>query len=430
MLGVKPTGRVGVPRRCRRAALLWLLLILPALASASAPTVLAIEVVGNTHTQERVVLRELALRPGDAADPQRIAASRQAVEDLGLFREVRIDSLVEPGGVRLLVRVREKRYLLPIPRVDASSDRDRSHGAQLRWSNVGGRGDRLVAFVEETRFRAERDKERARTARISYQAPYLGDGPWGWSMFADREERRSLDRAGRSFEETFTRHQWLISHDLRDSRPRRGWVLGGGVYWHQQEARGPFAPPSDGRALALVGLARYSDLRSSLYSDSGRVFVARAETAFDGLGSDYAYQRLLLSYREQQDLGSVAHQQLHWQVQAGWTGQGPGSRNDYALGGSRRLRGYPVDFAEGRRFWHLSGEYLRPLGRDWLRLLLLAEAGQVGGDLFDEGRDKVYASLGLGIRARLTWFVDVEFEAGIALPLIDGRGSRFFASGL
>ena len=68
---------------------------------------------------------------------------------------------------------------------------------------------------------------------------------------------------------------------------------------------------------------------------------------------------------------------------------------------------------------------------DWLRVLVLAEAGGVdrnvhGSDVAD---GSPYASLGLGVRIRLTKFVDVEVEAGIAVPLRGGGGARFFAGG-
>ena len=57
----------------------------------------------------------------------------------------------------------------------------------------------------------------------------------------------------------------------------------------------------------------------------------------------------------------------------------------------------------------------------------VAEAGGADDDFRGEADGSPYASLGLGVRVRLTWFVDIEIEAGFAVPLRDGDGVRFFA---
>ena len=101
------------------------------------PRIAEISVSGNEHTSDKVILRELDLMPGDHADPDRIDRGRQAVQDLGLFREVTVESEAVTDGVALRVRVNEKYHLLVLPRIDANADRDVSYGVQLRWSTSG-----------------------------------------------------------------------------------------------------------------------------------------------------------------------------------------------------------------------------------------------------------------------------------------------------
>ncbi len=416
--------------RLIRVCLILALAVLAAPVFGQPPRIVEIRIVGNDTTRDQVVLRELALQIGDPADPQRIEASRQSVQDLGLFRDVSLITEASGDGVALIVRVREKRYLLPIPRIDTSSDLDYTYGAQLRWANVAGLNHRMIAYVEQTHYKSDRNRDSSRSARISYSAPYIADSRYGLGLLADHTEQETLNRDDEPFDETFNRLEVLLTRDFRDSRPRRGWVLGGGLYWHDQKARGEFAPASDGMATALVGTADFSDLRFNVHSDSGRVFNARAEVAFDGLASDYSYERLDLNYREQLPFGHRPHQQIHWRAAAGFISGGPRSRNDYSLGGSRRMRGYSSDAIEGSRYWYLSGEYLRPIRWDWLRLLVLAEVGSAGNNVFGERNRSVYANIGVGLRARVTWFVDIELEMGVAMPLIAGGGARFFASGL
>lgn len=399
-------------------------------ASAQTPTVADIRIVGNEITKPQVILREMDVAVGDPADPAAIDRSRQAILDLGLFREVDIDQVPEGDGTALVVRVREKRYFLPIPRIDANSEGDYSYGAQIRWSNVFGLNHRLSAYVEEGKVDSERDRESERALRVSYAAPYLGNSDYSLGVYADRTEQVSLDRQENAFDETFHRLQVIGTRDFRTGRPRSGWVLGTGVYWQDQEARGPYAPPSDGMATALVGTADYSDLRFHVYSQSGRSFTARMEAAADGVLSDYGYERLDLSYRDYRPFGRRAHQSLHLHAAGGILTGGPRSRNTFSLGGSSRLRGYDSDAVEGDTYWYLAAEYLRPIRWDWLRLLVVAEAGGARRNVYDEPYREAYASIGLGLRARITWFVDIELEAGIAMPLVDGDGPRFFASTL
>jgi outer membrane protein assembly factor BamA len=411
-------------------SLLLVLAALPGWALAAAAVVVRIEIEGNRITQPRVILREMALGVGDPAEPVAIENSRQAIQDLGLFRAVRIAEITEGDGVVLRVHVYEKRYLLPIPRLDGNSDGDYSYGAQLRWSNLLGRNHRLVAYVEEERLESERDRNRARSARLSYAAPYLCDSAYSLGLYLDHTEQRSLTRQDEPFIETFNRVQVLATRDFRDSRPRRGWVLGGGLYWQDQTARGEFAPEPDGAATAAVLTADYRDLRFNIYSQTGRSFSARTELAREGLASDYSYERLDLGFRDQRRIGRREHQTLHLLAAGGIVSGGPRSRNSYSLGGSSRMRGYDRDRIEGDTYWYGSAEYLRPLRWNWLRLIANVEVGGARRNVFGERNRNAYASIGLGLRARITWFVDIELEAGFALPLIDGDGVRFFASTL
>ena len=75
-------------------------------------------------------------------------------------------------------------------------------------------------------------------------------------------------------------------------------------------------------------------------------------------------------------------------------------------------------------------EYLRPVfGHDWWRLLAVAEVGATGGSVEGARSGGPYASIGLGTRIRLPWFVNVELEIGVAQPLRDGDGPRLFIRG-
>ncbi|MDR7136031.1 outer membrane protein assembly factor BamA [Lysobacter niastensis] len=400
------------------------------------PRIVEIRLSGNEKTRDKVILRELDLAPGDPADPGAIENGRQAVLDLGLFRTVEATTQPVPGGVVLNVDMREKYHLLVVPRVDASSDRDVSYGAQLRWSNVWGLNHRLNLTVESGDFPEERDRREEDDARLSYRAPYLFDTPYELRARLERLERMTpvIDLATNevtddTFDETFDQVEIGLARDLRTDRPRSGWIVGGGLFWQRQDTSGDFAPPPDGEALALVGTAEFDDVRFHLYSETGRRFNARVEAAGSGLGSDYSYTRSNVDYFQSKALGETPHQT--WEVvgSAGLITGGPNSRNEFSLGGSSRLRGYDSDDLEGNRFYYGSLQYLRPLKWNWLRLLAFVEVGGTDDDREGLRDGSPYADIGVGVRIRLTWFVNVEIEAGWAYPLRGGEGVNFFASG-
>lgn len=395
-------------------------------AQAAAPPVIAIEFEGNEITREVVLLREMALAVGDPAEPEAIERSRRSILNLGLFREVRIESQARADGVLLRVLMEEKRFFLPVPRLDASADRDYSFGAQLNWSNVWGLNHRFTALIEEGRFEEETDRDSERVWRTTYNAPYLFANGDNLSLLAERRRQVTLGDVG-AFNETFERLQVVRSRDFRTQRPRKGWILGLGAYYQNQDTAGEFAPPRDGSAIAALAQVDYRDIDFDVYSETGTRFEARTELAAEGLLSDYSYARLTLDYARYLSLGELPHQSLHLLGQGGAVFEGPRSRDNFSLGGSSRLRGYDSDFLEGDAFYYGAVEYLRPLGRDWLRLLAVFEFGGAGRDIGGLYDGRTYASVGLGLRMRLTWFVNTEIEIGIAAPLRDGDGVRFFA---
>lgn len=402
-----------------------MLVMLPPVGVADAPVISEIKFVGNEKTREEVLLRELDLRIGDLADPVKLTNGHQAILDLGLFREVETRYDYTPAGAVVVVTVREKRYFLLVPRLGASSDGGGSYGAQLRWDNVAGRNHSLSAYWE-TGKPGDRIAEEQTQARISYSAPYFWREHYGVEVAAEYIARDALGPNG-IFGENLDAFEIRMWRDMRYGRPRSGWDLGAGLSWQQQRTAGALAPTELGQATALMLTADYSDLRFHLYSETGRVFSTRISTARDGWLSDYSFTQIDLTHRTYIGLDGGPHRNLNITIAGGAATGGSDWRNVYSLGGSSSLRGYDIDWIEGNRYGYIAAEYLRPIRYNWLRLVAIAEAGVTGGSVNNARSGGTYASIGVGVRVRLPWFIGVEIEAGIAYPLRGGDGLNFFA---
>ena len=118
-------------------------------------------VAGNKVTQERIILRELSLKPGDSLDRSEvssaIAQQQKRIYNLLLFNRVTIEPLeIDPGVIDLLIEVHERWYTYPIPIFELSDrnfnewwenyDRDLSrvnYGLRLYQYNFRGRNETI-----------------------------------------------------------------------------------------------------------------------------------------------------------------------------------------------------------------------------------------------------------------------------------------------
>lgn len=133
-----------------------------------------IQLRGNLRTRDRIVLRELELKPGDTvrvADlPAKLAWDERKLNNTNLFITVSVtarplpDSIIRQPGptpVAIDVTMKERWYLLAYPVFDLADrnfnewwyDRGRSlrrviYGGRLDYRNVTGNNDRLAGIAE------------------------------------------------------------------------------------------------------------------------------------------------------------------------------------------------------------------------------------------------------------------------------------------
>lgn len=397
-------------------------------AESAAPVVVGIEFSGNRVTQPRVMLRELSFAAGDAVDPAQIEASRQAIQNLGLFRSVEVERVAAQGGDIVIFTVEEKLYLLPFPRLDAKDSGEYAYGMQMRWTNLFGLNHDLRAFWE-FRDRKEAGVGGETAYAIDYGAPQIFDSRYSLgagAAYSTRPVERDGEVVG-DYQETFRSAQAQVSRSLSQGSANQGWRVGGGLGWLEQSTEGADAEPAYGTATSVLLSAGYRDVQFRRYSEVGQVFGVNAAVATEGWNSDYHQLTYRLGWRRFIPVGERVHQNVNLGAEAGMRHGGPPDNDAFELGGSSNLRGYDNDFLEGDAYYRVSAEFLRPLRWNALRALAIMEAGNVFEQPGDASVDRVYTSLGLGVRLRVDWFVDVELDLGYAIPLGGGGdGGRVF----
>jgi outer membrane protein assembly factor BamA len=94
-----------------RLLLIWLLI---STATVQAATISAVEFRGNRKSRAAMLDLELEFAAGDPLDLAQIERGRQALLDLGLFREVRVEVTRDR---RVIYHLKERHYQLLLPRL-------------------------------------------------------------------------------------------------------------------------------------------------------------------------------------------------------------------------------------------------------------------------------------------------------------------------
>ena len=144
----------------RRAVPLLAVLAATGAYAAHAPVVKAIKVVGLRWTKKEFVLRELLLRPGEPFSEKKLKESIRNLLNTHLFYSVKAEVLREKGGVVVVIRVKEKFPVVPLPRFRLKSDGSYRAGLEIRDYNLLGMGNRLfVGFTKWFNTQDESDSQ-------------------------------------------------------------------------------------------------------------------------------------------------------------------------------------------------------------------------------------------------------------------------------
>lgn len=387
-----------------------------------------IRFVGNKKTRPQIMLQEMLLRVGDPVDSAKIERSRQAIMDLELFQSVDTDLMDSEKGKILVIKVVEKHYLFILPKLGRSGDGDIAYGAQLRIDNLAGLNQRLE-MKYKVKDISDDVVDEERSYRIAYSYPRIMGGPYQLDVEVKQEisdldaERNGL--TGR-YEKDVEKVEVGVFRWYQLRGPSIGWRVSGGLLWsdttydYVSGAAGLFA---GGKAVAVRGGIRYTDVHNYLFSRAGKEYGYSLELASSGLGSEINYNRQELYYRSYRRVLKRPHTNLNVQFRLAAANKSLFNEYFFSIGGSSGLRGYERKGLKGNAFVLTNVEFLTPLRSSYypLRGVLFADIGDAYDSLSDFDLSKLKTSVGMGLRWTIKSFVKLDLRLDAAYAVDTGE---------
>jgi outer membrane protein assembly factor BamA len=426
----------------------------PSEHSGGLPIIVAIEFVGNRVTQNQILRQEMLVRAGDPADPSLIEQSRQAIMNLGLFESVRAD--VEPmeSGALLTITVKEKFYILPVPKLNRDEKDQFTLGAELTVDNLGGYNQQLKLRYETEEANAEAGGEVV-TYLFSYNYPRMFGSPWQLQTEitqatgpADRKENWDDQDPTWLYKKQARTAGVQMSRWFEKTGPSQGWQAGGGLIWRRNAfdylytyqdvldtcepiVSCPIRNTRDSTAVGVRAEISYRRVSDYLYSRQGTEYGYDGEYGSRTLGSDTRYTRHEFYWRYYHLLEGRPHENIDTQLRVGLSSGDMflGDESAYSLGGNKTLRAYESSFAKGNAYVLLNLQYLRPLfGYYPLRGVIFLDVGNTYRSNNEMHIGHLLWDVGVGLRFRLKAFVKIDLRLDVSYSPVDGETRTFLGT--
>ena len=406
----------------------------PVLATSSS-VIARIEFFGNRVTQPQILLQEMVVKEGDIADPARIEQSRQAIMDLGLFISVHANVEPSDNGVVLRIVVKEKHYILPVPKLNRDDDNNISLGAELSFDNLAGLNQKLKLRYESEDAQGV-SGGKVTTSLLSYNYPRVQGSPWLLRTEVTQTHSPAEVVTGTTLDSLYQLEAWTAavqaSRWLDPLGQSHGWQLGGGLVWrHNAFDYASMAPTSvfqDSQAVGVSLLAQRIDVRDFLFSRSGKEYGYNGEFGSRTLGSDTSYTRHEFFYRAYLLLDGRPHENIDIQGRLGLSSGDifPGVGYAYSLGGSKTLRGYETGSSSGNAHVVFNVQYLRPFfGYYPFRGVLFLDIGNAYPSNTELHLGAVKWDFGVGFRLRIKSLVKIDLRVDAAYAYDTGTWKYF-----
>jgi len=387
--------------------------------AARSDVIRAIEFHGNKVTNPKILLQEMLIKVGDVADPALIEKSRQAIMNLALFTSVVATQESREDGVVLHIHVKEKYYILPVPKINRDDENKISYGAEITLDNLAGLNQQL-----KLRYETEDAETVADGEIVNYLLGFAYPRMFGSAWLLNAEvtlTRQPVEQLTSVYEQDAWSAAVRASRWLNLRGPSRGWLIGSGLVWRQNNYEYRNGPPTDSfvdaNAVGVPVSVQFIEVDDYLFSRKGVDYGYIGELGAPALGSDTHYNRHEFYYRRYHLLKHWPHENVDIQFKLGLSSGElfPGETAAYALGSSKTLRAYPTGTITGNSYVLLNVQYLTPLfSYNPLRVAVFADIGNAYPSNTEMHLGKLLWDVGIGLRLRLKSFVKIDLRVDAA----------------
>lgn len=314
-----------------------------------------IRVVGNKTTDEDVIRESLVTKVGKPYARDDATRDHDRLYQLGVFTSISFDTQPVDGGIALAVRVAEVSTYLPTVSFALTQENGMEVGPGFTSPNLLGRAARASAYA---RFGG------ARNAGLSFQDTWHPTGTWHRCCFElelyHRERHNALD----NFQEVSNEGVLQYLYNLTT-----GIHVGARVSYLSISARKDstgIAPavtlsPTGRDDIPGLGLVAEYDSRNLISYPTKGFFVALSAMQYGGaLGGYSDYPRVELDVRRYLQLAGPRHSLAAYSLLTLTGGQMEKDipiHQDFHLGGTNSVRGWPLGSRSGKDQWINTVEY-------------------------------------------------------------------------
>ncbi|MCK5002380.1 MAG: BamA/TamA family outer membrane protein [Gammaproteobacteria bacterium] len=396
--------------------LLTMLLPMPVLADQ---VISAIIFEGNDVTEESIMRLEMLVGEGDPVDISKIDKSVQYIRNLRLFEWVRyrLDEDASTDDVTLVISVRERYYLVPLPTFRINGDNELEYGAKLRWDNVAGLNHQLKWKVLN---KGSSNGIREYSNEIDYIMPRIFLSRY--QLILDALNARDVDddpdtglELQRSWAYGFDLMKWLNKAGIS-----KGLFAAGGIHYKKREITSLEPSINNEEVLdAIVYELRIgTDIRYEYdFNRSGRFLEYKIGYTGDDEtpGSSSSLVKQEIRYVSLNSYSQNPPVNFNYQVVIGQSNDDFLGDKAFSIGGNTNLRGYDTGEFRGNAILRANFEYLSIFDESpLLRKVFFFDTGDVPEKLSDLKLSDFKSGAGAGIRWKIRRFVRVNLRLDAA----------------
>lgn len=388
-------------------------------------TIRSISFEGNDVTDEVFLRRTIYFSEGSVFDEVCMEESIQALMDTSLFKSVDYyvssdvpeDEFADDSAVDLVIKVKEKHYLLVLPRFRVR-DNETHIGIQLRWDNLFGYNHQLRYLAEDRGTTANIDEKRT---EFEYGYPNVNGSSYSLGFFSvtqnevdESEPGFEVNRADKLF--GFNVHRWLNPYGRN-----YGWFANVGWSVNERQNEMLYAAGIDETLAAIVLRLEYGYSKTHDYgfNRAGKEYGYAVNIANRMWGSDTEYARHELYYRSYYRFPSRPRDNLNVQTILGHATHDIMDNEAFGLGGDD-LRGYDPGRFTGNALLQINMEYLRPFEDhpQW-RYAGFVDLGNTYEDVSDVIHGGLKTGVGVGLRWKILSFVKLSLRIDLGYAISD-----------